>query len=159
MGPQLLQQAYVGSINVSGANQILYRTLFPIRVHHIGFVVSTVIASAAIVITGTILRANGSTDVSPSGASPAALGTLTATSSSMAVNTGVWLDVAAVKGDRIIYPGEAASFSCTTTGTGVVQVLMTFETLGMVNVRQRPESHPGGTSQPTALSVMTKVVA
>lgn len=157
MGPQLLQQVNVGSINVSGANAIQYRTLFPIRVHHIGFVVTTVIASAAIVISGSILRANGSTDLSPTGA--LALGTLTATSSSMAVNTGVWLDVAAVKGDRIIYPGEAAVFSCSTTGTGVVQVLMTFETLGMVNVRQRPESHPGGTSQPTALSAMTKVVA
>lgn len=157
MGPQLLQQAYVGSINVSGANAISYRTLFPIRIHHIGFVVSTVIASAAIVISGSILRANGSTDVSPTGA--VALGTLTATSSSMAVNTGVWLDVAAVKGDRIIYPGEAAVFSCSTTGTGVVQVLMTFETLGMANVQQRPGSHPGGTSQPTALSAMTKVVA
>lgn len=155
---QFVHQVAVGSINVSGANAIYYRTLHPIRVLHIGFVVSTVIASAAIVITGGIVEAD-TTAASPAGTD--ALGTLTATSSSMAVNTGVYLDVAAVKGHRIIYPGEAAVFSCTTTGTGVVQVLMTFDLLGLVNVGQRDmvTSHPGSTTLSKALSAMTKVVA
>lgn len=158
MGPQLLEQIAVGSINVSGANAIYYRPLLPVRVLKTGFIVTTVIGSAAIVITGAITEAD-TTPANPTGA--AALGTMTATSSSMAVNTGVWLDVQAVKGDRIVYPGEAISFSCTTTGTGVVQVVAVVEHLGFSNVDMRGHvtSHPGSTTLATALAAMTQVTA
>lgn len=161
MGPQIFQQLAVGSINVNAANDIYYRTLCPLQVLQIGFVVSTVIATANATITGDIVRA--STGVTtPTGA--AALGTLTTTSATMAISTGVWLDVMAVKGNRIVYPGEALRFytsAGTGSATGIVQVFAIVALLGFNNadMRSHVSGHPGSTTLTTALQAMTKVVA
>lgn len=158
MGPSLILQSHVGSIDVSGANTIYMRTMCPLRVNQWGFIVTTVIASAAIVITGNIVEVD-TTATSPTGA--AALGTCTATSSSMALNTGVYNDVNITKGNRIIYPGEALSFACTTPGTGVVQVFVLYELLGFNSADQRSHvsSHPGSTTLTNSFTNLTRVSA
>lgn len=156
MGPQLIQQIAVGSINVAGANDIYYRTLCPIQVMQIGFVVSTGIGSAAIIITADIVEADTTVAI-PTGA--AALGTLTALSSTMAVNLGVWYDVSLRKGRRVVYPGEALRFYCSTTGTGIVQVFALVQMLGFNNadMRSNVTSHPGSTTRTSSFTQLTEV--
>lgn len=81
----------------------------------------------------------------------------------MALGLGVFLDVMAVKGQRIVYPGEAVHVYCSTTAAaGVVCPIMIFCNLGFPTAagqRDWVASHPGSTTNPLPNSALTEVVA
>lgn len=159
MGPQLVQQLAFGSHTLSAANDKYQYIFLPVQVLWLGFVVTTALTTTAAVLTWSIVEAD-TTAASPDGA--AALGTTTATSSTMAVNTGVYYDVSSNKGRRILYPGEAIRcYTSTTAAAGVVQPFAIVSILGFGNVDMRSSvsGHPGSTTLATALAAMTKVTA
>lgn len=160
MGPNM-QQWNFAPITLSAANDKVFAPFLPIQVLFVGFVVQTALTTTAAVLTWGIFRPNFSTDVSPTGA--AALGTTTATSSTMAVGLGVWLDVAAVKGNRIVYPGEVVRVHASTTAAaGVAIPFMVYENLGSptgAGQRDWVASHPGSTTNPLPTTSLTEVIA
>lgn len=159
MGPQLVQQLAFGSHTLSAANDKYQYVFLPLQVLYVGFIVTTTLTTTAAVLTWDIVEAD-TTAASPTGA--AALGTTTATAATQAANTGVYYDVSANKGRRILYPGEAIRcYSSTTAAAGVVQPFAIVELLGFGNVDMRSSvtSHPGSTTLATALAGMTKVTA
>lgn len=159
MGPQLVQQLAFGSLTLSAANDKYQYAFLPFQVLWVGFVVTTTLTTTAAVLTWDIVEAD-TTAANPTGA--AALGTTTATSSTMAVNLGVYYDVATNKGRRIVYPGEAIRcYASTTAAAGVVQPFAIVQYLGLGNADMRGSvtSHPGSTTLATALAALTKVTA
>lgn len=159
MGPQLFQQINMGSLDLSASSAVRFYPLIPIVVHTVGFVIVTAPATTAPVVSFSILETDG-TAVSPSGV--AACGTCTATSATMAVNTGVYNRTEQTKGRRVVYPGEQLAAVVTTTASaGVAQVTVVVSNLGFANVNQRASvaSHPGSTTLSTALQAMTLVTA
>ena len=160
MGPQLILPVDIGSVTLtSTANASLWVVPAPIRVLQVGFVVTTALTGSTATLTFNITEADG-TVTSPTGAG--ALGALTSTSATQAVNTGCYLDVEAVNGRRIVYPGEAIEADVTDASTaGVVRAFALVEVLGYNNVDMRSSvtSHPGSTTLATALANMTKVIA
>lgn len=155
---ELVSTAGVPLLTLSGANNVSYKVLAPVIVHQVGFIVTTALTTTAAVVEFSILQANG-TDTTPTGVR--ALGACTATSATMAVNTGVWLDVAAVKGRRVVYPGEMINaLVFTTAAAGVVQCFAHVSPLGFndADMRGSVSGHPGATTRATALAALTKVI-
>lgn len=144
----------------TGTNESKLVVPMPIQLLQVGFIVSNeAFTGAAGVCTWDIQEADG-TDTSPTGA--AAIGTTTATSATMALNTGVWLDVNEVAGRRIVYPGEAVAADVTTTATtGIVTPFVIYCLLGFndADMRSSVSGHAGSTTLTTALGALTKVTS
>lgn len=164
MGPSKFLQWNFASLTLSAANDKYFAPLLPIAVMYVGFIVGTTLTTTAAVLTWDITKLGTSTSpgaVSPTGA--AALGTTTATSSTMAAGLGVFLDVLAVKGTRIIYPGECVHvYASTTAAAGAVVPVMVYTNLGFptgAGVRDFVASHPGSTTNALPTSALTEVTA
>ncbi len=165
MGPSNAHQFQFATLTLSAANYQYFTPILPIMVLYVGFIVTTTLTTTAAVLTWDIIKAavaaSAGTAVSPTGA--AALGTTTATSSTMARGLGVFLDVLAVKGTRIVYPGESVcAYASTTAAAGAVTPVMVYQNLGFptgAGVRDYVSSHPGSTTNALPTSSLTEVTA
>jgi hypothetical protein len=160
MGNLLVLPFTLGSITTSGANSATLIVPMPVQILQVGGIVTTAVTVTNAVLTWNVTAAGGGA-LTPTGA--AALGTTTFTvGGSGAVGKGIYKDVSIVNGRRILYPGEVLTAAVTTTSTaGAVTAFALCALLGFNNVDMRSSvtNHAGATTNPTALSALTRVIA
>ena len=159
MGPLLVNYKDLSALTLSGTNKSRAVVGAPIQILQVGFIVTTALTGSTATVTWNICLASGA-DAAPVG--DGALGATTSTSATQAINTGVYLDVPAVAGNRIVYPGEAVEAEVTDTASaGVVTPFFVYAPLGFGNqdLRANVSGHAGSTTHATALAALTSVIA
>ncbi len=160
MGSLLVLPFNLPSLTTSGGNTVSLVLPMPVQVLQVGAIVTT-----AVTVTNAIISWNHVTSAVGSlvPVGTASFGTTTLTvGGSGALNKGVYLDVSAVKGRRIVYPGEGIAAAVTQTSTaGAVTPFVIVAVLGFNNADMRASvsGHSGSTTNTSSLAALTKVIA
>ena len=157
MTPHSLQQIDLGTITISSTNTVRLVPFAPIRLLQFGCIITTAATADVTVMTATLEKATGAALAPATGSFG-----FTMTIPILAINLGVYIDVSAVSGRRILYPGESIELTSDGGSTaGAARFYAIVDMVGMndADLRNSVVGHPGSTTNATSLAALTKVTA